>query len=703
MKKLVVIIVTIFILVAQVQGQQISTGLSTIPQFFMPVGQKAENYNYGLGIGLEGLFSLVNIENFSASVDLGYAFVPLALGQSMFTTDTNLSLINLGLGLRGAIPLGERFSLFAKAGAGGSAAVLHGSDSGQAFVICWNAGGGVGFLLNSQLALQTGVSYVSYHNLYDGLAVNIGLITRFSGTGSTIIPRKDFIPVRPGTLPGGGSIQFMDAELIKVFPVLYKYYATHPIGSATVVNRGKKTVNDLEIRLEMAQYMDAPILSARIDQLEPGEEKPVDIYALFTEEILSITEGAKLASELKAEYNIAGAAAEDITLITLDTWHRNAMTWDDNRKIAAFVTARDEEIQKTARNVASIVRDEGLSGFNSEFQLAMALLSVMDVFGCTYVIDPSSSYSDLSQEINAVDTVQFPRQTLQYRAGDCDDLSSTYNALLEAVGVETAFITVPGHIYTAFKLDISAAEAKRTFSRSYDLIYPGDDSVWLPIETTALQQGFMKAWALGSRQWREHDVNGNAELLPVREAWQTYEPVAFGISNYELEIPDRAEVVYLFSGELENYIDQEIVSRERGLLAQIDRDPSDKRSMNSLGVLYARYGRTADAQQQFKNATPHPPAYINLGNLAYLNGRAESARDFYQKALEASPEYPAALLGLARVFHSLEKFDNTEALYERLRSVAPELAQRFIYLTGEEQKTDRASSIVGSETIYWDE
>ena len=34
---------------------------------------------------------------------------------------------------------------------------------------------------------------------------------------------------------------------------------------------------------------------------------------------------------------------------------------------------------------------------------------------------------------------------------------------MEAVGIETAFITVPGHIFMAFALDMSPAEAKRSF------------------------------------------------------------------------------------------------------------------------------------------------------------------------------------------------------------------------------------------------
>jgi transglutaminase-like putative cysteine protease len=34
-----------------------------------------------------------------------------------------------------------------------------------------------------------------------------------------------------------------------------------------------------------------------------------------------------------------------------------------------------------------------------------------------------------------------------YRAGDCDDLSILYCSLLEAIGIRTAFVTIPGHIF----------------------------------------------------------------------------------------------------------------------------------------------------------------------------------------------------------------------------------------------------------------
>ena len=84
---------------------------------------------------------------------------------------------------------------------------------------------------------------------------------------------------------------------------------------------------------------------------------------------------------------------------------------------------------------------------------------------------PKTPYEDYSKNKFAIDYLQFPGQTLEYKAGDCDDLSILYSALLKSVGIETAFITIPGHIYTAVSLDIPSEKAKRVFRDSKALIF----------------------------------------------------------------------------------------------------------------------------------------------------------------------------------------------------------------------------------------
>jgi hypothetical protein len=129
-----------------------------------------------------------------------------------------------------------------------------------------------------------------------------------------------------------------------------------------------------------------------------------------------------------------------------------------------------------------------------------------------YWADPKSSYETVTKDATkatAVDYLQFPEQTLTLKTGDCDDLSILESALLEAASVPTAFVTVPGHIYIAFQLKMSAAEAKKSFLKPDDLIFKYD-AAWVPLEVTAIKDGFLKAWETGAKEWRESDTRGQA-------------------------------------------------------------------------------------------------------------------------------------------------------------------------------------------------
>ena len=47
------------------------------------------------------------------------------------------------------------------------------------------------------------------------------------------------MPLFPGKLPQG-FVKITDAKLEQVFPVLFKYYDTHPLGSITLSNVGDR-------------------------------------------------------------------------------------------------------------------------------------------------------------------------------------------------------------------------------------------------------------------------------------------------------------------------------------------------------------------------------------------------------------------------------------------------------------------------------
>ncbi|GAB1483386.1 hypothetical protein MASR2M78_22020 [Treponema sp.] len=187
---------------------------------------------------------------------------------------------------------------------------------------------------------------------------------------------------------------------------------------------------------------------------------------------------------------------------------------------------------------------------------------------------------------------------MDFRSGDCDDLSILTCSVLEAGGIETAFITVPGHIYTAFRIDMDQREALSFFAYPDDLIFQ-DGRVWIPIEATALSSGFLRAWQLGARQWKENAAKKQAVLLPIHEAWRLYEPVAMATSDVKVAVPASSAIDQRYQATMQKFTERDLGPREKELSARIATNRNDAKLQNRLGVLYARFGQFDKAEQRF--------------------------------------------------------------------------------------------------------
>ncbi|GAG87566.1 unnamed protein product [marine sediment metagenome] len=104
--------------------------------------------------------------------------------------------------------------------------------------------------------------------------------------------------------------------------------------------------------------------------------------------------------------------------------------------------------------------------------------------------------------------------------------STLIDGLFESVGIETAFVTVPGHIFIGLSLDIDPEESEDHFTSIDDLIFKAGKT-WLPVEVTKIEEGFLQAWQTGAKQWREHAIQNQAAILLLHECWEIYSPVGF--------------------------------------------------------------------------------------------------------------------------------------------------------------------------------
>lgn len=480
----------------------------------------------------------------------------------------------------------------------------------------------------------------------------------------------------------------LSAEVIldSVYPILYKYYDTAPVGQVTIRNGTSATLSDLQVRVEIQRYIDSPRLSARIPSLDSGKEVSVDLRALFNQNVLDLTEGTRCSASVLISYRDGEEQKQLVVTETLTLYDRNAIRWDDSEKVASFVTARDPQIRLLATNMAAVIRREKNESVSDNLQSAMVLYAAMIQHNIGYNVDPTSSYRTLSGDNFQVDYIQFPRQTLMYKGGDCDDLSVCYTALLEAIGIPSAFITIPGHIYVAVGLKMDAATARSRFSDPGDLIFTDDGRVWVPVEITKLNDRnpeFLKAWKEGAKEWREHSKRNQAELLPTRSAWKSYEPVAASFMTETIALPDSIQVLKSFRSELDCFVGREIAGRELTIKGRLSSAPENPRLLNLLGTLYARYGINEKARVQFNAAIANQEYYaslMNLGNLDFLDEEYLKASSWYQRALSVKAGDPYTLLALARTDHELENYNNVQLYYSKLRQIKPQLASEYIYL-----------------------
>jgi tetratricopeptide (TPR) repeat protein len=301
--------------------------------------------------------------------------------------------------------------------------------------------------------------------------------------------------------------------------------------------------------------------------------------------------------------------------------------------------------------------------------------------------------------------IQFPRQTLDFRAGDCDDLSVLYGALLESVGIRSAFLTIPGHIFVAFALDMDESEARKTFSKPDDLVYIGGEA-WVPVEITMVRQNFLEAWTTGAKQWRENATAKTAAHYVVRDAWQTYPPTGFSSEALGIAIPQTTEVVPNYTALLRRFVEREIAPQVSELKGRIEASNGSSRLVNRLGALYARFGLYDDAEREFLRATRFPeylPALINLGNIAYIKKDMKNAYAYYERARSVRADDPMVLINLARVHFDLAEYDPANKRYREAEILSPEAVKEYSYIVSASKETGRASAAQTRQNVSWNE
>lgn len=663
--------------------------------YMLPMGENADVLNGGPSFSVFMNYNPKLVNNLLLQPEISY---------TRFNLKTNTSAASsywgFGLNLTYNIPIVKFLEINTLAGGGyyynrvvdTSVNEVLGTASNPYF----KAGGGLDFNITYNFNMNLGAVYQNY---YASDSSTTALLFTLAGNY-----RFGKSPEERGY---DRSIEIDDVIIYPLFSALYKYYETTPAGKITITNISKKDVKKVKASVMVKDYMDYPTASKTVDVLKAGESIDIDLNMLFSNRVLGVTEDTPLSANVSVNYIVAERDFTKDETITFKLYNRNAMTWDDDQKLASFITPKDTPIKVFARSVVQQYQNERVNILNYNMQSALEIFNALGAYGLTYVPDPKTPYAKFVEDASAVDYIQYPRETLRFRTGDCDDMTALYCSLLENVGISTSTVTIPGHIFMMLDTGVSRYDY-REITDDRGLIIEKDERVWIPVEVTLAGKSFLSAWQEGAKQYNQALLNNDdVGLHTSAEAWKLYSPVTLEEWDWEPEIPSKTDIATLYKSDITALVGDELDQKVRDLRAQIKKDTKNSRLYNKLGITYARYGKYKEAVQSLERAVElnkkSPAAYNNLGNVYYLTGEYERALSYYRKALNFS-ESPIILINIAKTLYKLGEYDDARTHYLSAVQKDKRLENKYAYIgmgTGDE--TLRASDRMHLDyQVEWD-
>jgi len=329
-----------------------------------------------------------------------------------------------------------------------------------------------------------------------------------------------------------------------IFPAMYKYYGESNVAKVEIENGSSLSVKKVVVSMFVKDYMDFPTQGPLVGEIKPGQTVTLRLPASFNNKVLEITEDTPLQAQIEVKYLIQNQEKSLQKIVQFKMYNRNAMTWSDISRLAAFVTPRDPAVGIFARGVLQKMTDSFPKGAPESVLKAAAIFDALGTIGVTYVLDPSSPVRQREKSVEIVDSIQYPRDTLRFRTGDCDDTTVLFCSLLENVGIKTVLLDDVEHIFMMFDTGVSARQASSLSQNPNTVTYQG--TVWIPVETTFYKKGFAKAWPFGAREYDLAKKKDSLTIVPVSPSWEVYPPVTLPASTWEPEIPSSSLIMKLF-------------------------------------------------------------------------------------------------------------------------------------------------------------
>ena len=466
----------------------------------------------------------------------------------------------------------------------------------------------------------------------------------------------------------------LEIEVLKlsdVFSNSYKRYESEGIGRIKLTNNTDKPMDKVRVSFMLKNFMDYST-ETKLPKLMPGASEEVVLKAVFNNGILTLTEDSSVQALIEASYFENGKRVAYSRNATVNVYDKHRLTWDERERFATFVTPKDPPVLNLARVVVGEYKET-----KDEAQLAAALFDALGVFGLTYIQDPSNPYQISSGKTNTVDYIQFPRETLERKSGDCDDLVAFYSSGLESMGITTRVLEVPGHMFMMFSTGIAADDDGYTMNNLY-VIY--EDTLWIPVETTLVGSSFIKAWEKGSATYYKFKDKG-LTVLDVHSSWENFKPASLPDSDWKPSGLSREAIDKKFPGDNMSVLKISSQTKTRRYLDALKKSTNDVDAHLQMGIILAKIGDRKEAMKYFDKVLTLDPknsaAMNNRGNLLMIDDKYQDALKAYQAAAQASPKDAHLLVNLARAYKRLGDTKKAKAAFIKAQGLDENVKEQY--------------------------
>lgn len=434
----------------------------------------------------------------------------------------------------------------------------------------------------------------------------------------TTLPRRLGASRPPGKAPS----LVLEATIEELFLAQLNRYAQKPALTLRLRAEGALPFENVRVRATLPGLMTLPT-ELDVGTVPAGQKRELGLsLALDPKAAAQITQGYASGLALALSYRVDGLDGTEDRILPVVIHSGDAIDWRVPSSAAAFVTPADPAVRGLASAAVKLASSLELP---PSLRSPVLIHETLTGLSMRYVKDPVLAWGS-----TPLDTVQLPSRTLTSGAGDCDDLTALYAALLESIGVPAALLLTPGHILLAFDTGLPPGR-RSALSLEPSRLVEREGTLWIPLEATALSQSFFEAWEAGARELTRH--REKLQWVELRSAWAEYPPAP---SRSEAKAPEiDLERLGRRAGDAVSLWREHRKGQAEALVSRLSL--AKKKSPETLAQLVgalALSGKLDEAVAAAGN-TPRGASLLHRGNAHLLAGRIEPAlADFSQAAGE---------------------------------------------------------------------